>query len=81
MALSAAADEHTERTWDEIVPVLCDYIAIPNVSQHFDPLWREHGHMHRAVELIRDWCAGRDLPDASVEVHELPGRSPVTANT
>jgi acetylornithine deacetylase/succinyl-diaminopimelate desuccinylase-like protein len=77
MALSTAADEHTERTWDEIVPVLCDYIAIPNVSQHFDPQWREHGHMRRAVELICDWCAGRDLPDASVEVHELPDRSPV----
>jgi acetylornithine deacetylase/succinyl-diaminopimelate desuccinylase-like protein len=77
MTLSAAAREHTERTWDDIVPVLCDYVAIPNVSQHFDPRWREHGHMQRAVELVRDWCAARDLPDATVEVHELPDRSPV----
>jgi acetylornithine deacetylase/succinyl-diaminopimelate desuccinylase-like protein len=59
------------------VPLLCEYVAIPNVSEAFDPDWREHGHMERAVELVRAWCADRDIVGASVEVHELPDRSPV----
>ena len=66
-----------ERRWDEIVPVLHDYIAIPNVSEAFDPEWREHGHMQAAVDLVREWCESRSIVGLSVEVHELPDRSPV----
>lgn len=69
--------DHVELRWEQIVPVLCDYIAIPNVSEAFDPDWREHGHMGRAVELVRSWCSARDIVGATVDVHELPGRSPV----
>jgi acetylornithine deacetylase/succinyl-diaminopimelate desuccinylase-like protein len=77
MSLSSAAAELVESRWPEIVPVLEEYIAIPNVSEAFDPLWREHGHMAAAVELIRRWCADRPIPGMQVEVVELPGRSPV----
>ena len=77
MTLDVAATEHVNAAWDDIVPVLHEYISIPNVSEAFDPDWRAHGHMDRAVELIRAWCAARALPGASVEVHELPGKSPV----
>ncbi len=63
--------------WDGIVPVLHDYIAIPNVSQDFDPDWREHGFMADAVQLIAEWCRERRIPGLSVEVHELPGRTPM----
>jgi acetylornithine deacetylase/succinyl-diaminopimelate desuccinylase-like protein len=77
MPLAPAAAEHVHRTWDGIVPVLHEYIAIPNVSATFDPAWREHGHMQRAVDLVRDWCATRELDGATVDVHELPGRTPV----
>ena len=70
--------DHVDRVWnDDILPALQDYIAIPNVSVLFDPQWREHGHMDRAVELIRAWCAGRSIAGLTVEVHELPGRTPV----
>jgi acetylornithine deacetylase/succinyl-diaminopimelate desuccinylase-like protein len=77
MSLTAAATEHVDAAWDGIVPVLHDYIAIPNVSEAFDPDWREHGHMQRAVDLVRDWCAARAIVGAEVEVHELPNRSPM----
>jgi acetylornithine deacetylase/succinyl-diaminopimelate desuccinylase-like protein len=63
--------------WATILPVLNEYISIPNVSPDFDPDWREHGHMHRAVELIAEWCRNRSIPGLSVEVHELPGRTPI----
>lgn len=77
MSLSNAAADLVEHRWPEIVPVLEEYIAIPNISEAFDPQWREHGHMAAAVELIRAWCADRPIPDLSVEVVELPGRSPM----
>ncbi len=69
---------HVDRVWDdEIVPVLFDYIAIPNVSKAFDPLWDEHGHMRRAIELISSWCAERSVAGLTVEIHELPGLTPL----
>jgi acetylornithine deacetylase/succinyl-diaminopimelate desuccinylase-like protein len=77
MSLAPSANSRVEQVWHGIVPVLHEYIAIPNVSEAFDPDWRDHGHMQRAVELIRDWCAGRPIAGLTVEVHELPDRSPV----
>ena len=77
---TTSADETAEliaRRWDEIVPVLHDYIAIPNVSEAFDPDWRAHGHMHDAVELIRSWCADRPIAGMSVEVVDPPDLSPL----
>ena len=71
------AGRYTERVWDDVVPVLHDYIEIPNVSMVFDPAWREHGHMQRAVDLVAGWCRSRTIPGLEVEVHELPGRSPL----
>ena len=38
-----------------------EYIAIPNQSPAFDPQWREHGHMERAVELIADWVRAQQV--------------------
>ncbi len=70
--------EHVDRVWtDDIVPALHDYIAIPNVSLAYDPAWRQHGHMDRAVALIRDWCAQRAVAGLAIEVQELPGRTPL----
>ncbi len=77
MSLAPSAARHVEATWDGIVPVLHEYISIPNVSAMFDPAWHEHGHMRRAVELVRDWCAARAIGGATVDVHESPGRTPV----
>jgi acetylornithine deacetylase/succinyl-diaminopimelate desuccinylase-like protein len=67
-----------DRVWEsEIVPVLHDYIRIPNKSQDFDPKWREHGHMERAVTLIEAWCRKQPIPGLVVEVHRMEGRAPV----
>jgi acetylornithine deacetylase/succinyl-diaminopimelate desuccinylase-like protein len=76
LASDTAAD-HVEHTWDEILPVLCEYIAIPNVSKVFDPDWAANGHMQRAVDLLRRWCESRAIDGATVGVHELDGLTPV----
>ncbi len=69
--------DHCNEVWDDIIPVIHDYIAIPNVSPSFDPAWREHGHMAAAVDLIAGWCRARPVPGMTVEIVELDGRTPV----
>jgi acetylornithine deacetylase/succinyl-diaminopimelate desuccinylase-like protein len=67
----------SNEVWEGIVPVLHDYIAIPNVSLDFDPDWREHGFMAEAVDLIAGWCQDRPIPGMTLDVIELPGRTPM----
>ncbi|HSG89141.1 MAG TPA: M20/M25/M40 family metallo-hydrolase [Pseudomonadales bacterium] len=66
------------RVWDdEIVPQLCDYVRIPNKSPGFDPDWEAHGHMERAVQLLADWTATREIAGLAFEIVRLPQRTPV----
>jgi len=68
----------SERVWEsEILPVLNDYIRIPNKSQHFDAEWKQHGHMDRAVALIEAWCKRQPIPGLVVEVHRSGDLAPV----
>jgi acetylornithine deacetylase/succinyl-diaminopimelate desuccinylase-like protein len=62
---------------DDIVPALHDYITIPNVSAAFDADWAANGHMARAVDLVAGWCRSRPIAGMTVEVAELPGRTPL----
>ena len=67
-----------ERHWDgDIVPALQQYIRIPNQSPLFEPEWREQGHMHRAVELAREWVGGQGVSGLQMEVVEIEGRTPL----
>jgi acetylornithine deacetylase/succinyl-diaminopimelate desuccinylase-like protein len=66
-----------ERFRSSIVPTLVDYIRIPNKSPMFDPAWREHGHMDKAVDLLAGWARAH-LPDgATLEVVRVGDRTPV----
>ena len=76
----AGLQPYIERVWDdEIVPTLVEYVAIPNKSPAFDPQWAEHGHMDKAVELLKGWAEKRleKLPGSTLEVVRLEGRTPV----
>lgn len=82
MVLPADARALIDDWWaTDIEPTLHDYIRIPNESPAFDPDWAEHGHMARAVALVRTWwerrLAAAGIDDATVTEHELPGRTPV----
>lgn len=69
---------YVESAWnDEILPELFDYIAIPNVSKAYEPDWDRLGHMDRAVEHVRRWCATRRIAGLSVDVVTLPGLTPL----
>jgi acetylornithine deacetylase/succinyl-diaminopimelate desuccinylase-like protein len=68
----------SERVWEEeIVPQLFEYIRIPNKSPSYDPAWREHGHMDRAVSQIEAWCRKQPIVGLTVEVIRLENRTPV----
>ena len=69
---------HIHTTWqNQVLPVLQDYIRIPNKSPLFDPEWRTHGHMARAVELIAGFCRVRAIAGMKLEVLLLPERTPL----
>jgi acetylornithine deacetylase/succinyl-diaminopimelate desuccinylase-like protein len=73
-----AFEARIDRQWDdEIVPQLIDYIRIPAKSPHFDPQWREHGHIDAAVEQARRWVEAQRIEGLKLEVVRLEGRTPV----
>lgn len=67
-----AARATCEHTWEtDILPVLHDYILIPNKSPAYDAQWKAHGHMDRAVALLEGWCRAQKIPGLAVEVVRL----------
>jgi acetylornithine deacetylase/succinyl-diaminopimelate desuccinylase-like protein len=79
MALDAARTlAFVQKTWDDdVLPTLTEYVAIPAKSPMFDPEWKAHGHLDRAVALIEQWCRARAIEGLRVEVVRLPGRTPL----
>ncbi len=60
-----------------IVPVLEAYIRIPAKSPHFDTNWADNGYLEDATELTRAWCADQPVAGMTIEVHRLPGLTPL----
>jgi acetylornithine deacetylase/succinyl-diaminopimelate desuccinylase-like protein len=76
----SATSRYMDQIWDEeIIPVLTDYIRIPNKSPAFDPAWQAHGHMEKAVTLFADWARAKlvDFPGSSLQIVRLPERTPL----
>src|SRR5260221_4568541 len=70
--------DRIDRQWDaDIVPQLVDYIRIPAKSPHFDPQWREHGHIESAVQLPLAWSRRQPIAGMTLEVIRLERRTPV----
>ena len=66
------------RQWDEdIVDRLVEYVRIPAKSPHFDPRWRDNGHIEAAVRLAREWVLRQPVAGLELEVVRLEGRTPV----
>jgi acetylornithine deacetylase/succinyl-diaminopimelate desuccinylase-like protein len=64
--------------WDsDLVHEISNYIEIPAKSPAFDPDWVKHGHLHRVVRRVADWITAQNVDGLSLEIIELPGRTPV----
>ena len=67
-----------QQRWDQsIIERLEAFVRIPNRSPDFDREWEAHGHMERALELIADWCRAQPIEGMRIEVHRLPGLTPL----
>lgn len=64
--------------WEkEIVPVLKEYIKIPNKSPAFDPDWENTGHMQAALNLALEWTEKHKPVGSILHVKKTPGRTPL----
>jgi acetylornithine deacetylase/succinyl-diaminopimelate desuccinylase-like protein len=69
---------YVDGLWDKsILPELAEYIRIPNKSPAFDPDWRAHGHLDRAVIQFERWAKSQALTDMRLEIVRIEGRTPV----
>jgi acetylornithine deacetylase/succinyl-diaminopimelate desuccinylase-like protein len=74
----SAIQTYVNRLWDEsITDELREYIRIPNKSPAFDPDWKAHGHMDRAVARYEAWARRQPIAGMKVEVVRLEGRTPL----
>src|SRR4051812_17199368 len=68
--------QSSQRIWEqEILPVLNQYIRIPNKSPAYEPKWQ--ANMDRAVALIEGFCRKQPVEGLTVEVVRLDNRTPV----
>ena len=66
------------RHWDdEIVAELTDYVRIPAKSPHFDPNWKENGHIDRVIALAEAWVRKQKVRGLELEIVRLKGRTPL----
>ncbi|MFT4192429.1 MAG: M20/M25/M40 family metallo-hydrolase [Comamonas sp.] len=64
--------------WDgDIIRQLRDYIAIPAKSPAFDADWQAHGLLDTVVRQAAAWVAAQKVPGLTLEIVQLPGRTPV----
>jgi acetylornithine deacetylase/succinyl-diaminopimelate desuccinylase-like protein len=69
---------YLEQVWeDSAIPTLTEYMRIPNKSPAFDVDWEAHGYMRDAVKLLETWARKHMPQGASLEVVQLPGRTPL----
>ena len=72
-------DIHTyiNSQWDTtVIPTLCSYIKIPNVSPIFDDNWHTNGYLEEATTLLADWAKSIDM-NCQVDVLHEPDRTPL----
>jgi acetylornithine deacetylase/succinyl-diaminopimelate desuccinylase-like protein len=70
--------EDIERDWSgSILESLKAYVRVPCQSPLFDPSWEANGHIERAVRLVAEWCRSQSLEGMRVDIHRLPGLTPV----
>eukprot|EP00759_Apiculatamorpha_spiralis_P030799 PhF_6_TR32390/c0_g1_i1/m.48050 len=70
--------EYINTTWDQsIVPVLSDYIKIPNQSPAYDKDWKTNGLIDKAMDCLVDWAKAQNLENVvRIDLHKDPDLTP-----
>ena len=67
-----------DQQWDnDIIPQLEEYIRIPCKSPMFDKEWKAHGHIDRAMQLLKNWCEKQPIKNKKIELFEIENKTPV----
>ncbi|KAF1021159.1 MAG: Succinyl-diaminopimelate desuccinylase [Paracidovorax wautersii] len=75
---AARALDQVSAQWDrDLVRQITDYIAIPAKSPGFDADWQSHGLLDTVVRNAADWVRQQKVPGLTLEIVQLPGRTPV----
>jgi acetylornithine deacetylase/succinyl-diaminopimelate desuccinylase-like protein len=75
---SAQALREVTQAWDaSILPELKKYIEVPAKSPAFDADWAAHGHIDTVVRQAADWVRAQKVEGLTLEIIQLPGRTPV----
>lgn len=75
---ASACKEFVNKAWKEtVIPTLCEYIKVPNLSPVFDANILTNGHQEKAMQLIVDWVASQNVPGLTMDMVVLPGRTPL----
>ena len=75
---STQVKEFVSSEWDKsIIPVLCEYIKIPNLSPDFDPDILTNGLQDEAIDLMVNWVKEQNVQGLTLEIIREEGRTPV----
>ena len=63
--------------WDaEVVPLMAEYIKIPNQSPHFDPDYATNGLQEQAMNMLVEWARKQPIKGMTSELLEEKGKTP-----
>lgn len=73
----AAVRKLVNEDWDStIVPSICEYVKVPNVSPNYDPEWKTNGLMMKALNIQIDWLKTQPVKGMKYELFEEKDRTP-----
>ncbi len=58
------------------IPTLLEYVGIRSLSPAFEPEWEKVGEIERAIDLIKSWVEGAEIPGLTTRVSRLKGKTP-----
>ncbi len=71
-------ESYVNQHWEQsIIPKLCEFIKIPNISPSFDNTWQANGHIEKAVQLAVDWSLQIGIEGMKLSVEKLENRTPL----
>lgn len=59
-------------TEKNVLPSLCEYITVPNLSPDFDPEIHTNGHQEKALHLIVNWLQVQKMKGMNIQVCYSP---------
>ena len=65
-----------EKTKEELIPAICEFIKIPNQSRLYDPEWATNGLQEKACQFAIDFADAQKLKGYSITFIQEEGKTP-----